>query len=99
MKKVLLALAALTLAGPALGVDYRAWTPPLLLQRWKVLNESCRGGSGDEPATQKACDERSLVHAALFARGYCYVGMGATSRWEKGQASRWTSHGEQAVCH
>jgi hypothetical protein len=46
----------------------------------------------------QACDERNLVDAALFAHGYCYVGMGATSRWEKGPASRWTRRGEEAIC-
>src|ERR1700722_20103962 len=62
-----------------------------------VLNENCRGGSGDEQATTQACDERNLVDAALFAHGYCYVGMGATSRWEKGPAPRWTRRGEQSL--
>jgi hypothetical protein len=99
MKKILIALVVLTAASPALGAKYRPWTPPVLLQRWKVLNERCRGGSGREPATKQACDERKMVDAALFARGYCYVGMGATSRWVKGPASRWTSRGAQAVCH
>ncbi len=98
MKKTLAAIAILT-ASPALGVNYRAWTAPELLQRWMVLNEQCRGGSGDEQATMQACDERNLVDAALFAHGYCYVGMGATSRWEKGPASLWTRRGEQAICH
>ena len=85
-------------AFPALGANYRAWTAPELLQRWMVLNEDCRGGAGDEQATMRACDERNLVDAALFAHGYCYVGMGATSRWEKGPAARWTHRGEQAIC-
>ena len=99
MKKTLIAIATLTAASPALGVDYRAWTAPELLQRWMVLNEDCRGGAGDEQATMRACDDRSLIDAALFAHGYCYVGMGATSRWEKGPASRWSRHGEKAICH
>ncbi|HEY1863547.1 MAG TPA: hypothetical protein VGG77_07635 [Roseiarcus sp.] len=99
MKKTLIVLATLTAANPALGVNYRAWTATELLQRWMVLNEDCRGGAADEPATMRACDERNLVDAALFADGYCYVGMGATSRWEKGPAPRWTRRGEQAICH
>ena len=63
-----------------------------------VLNEHCRGGTGDEQGTKRACDERNLVDAALFGHGYCYVGMGAMSRWEKGPAARWTRRGEQAIC-
>jgi hypothetical protein len=95
MKKIAIAIATIAAA----TLDYRAWTAPELLQHWMVLNEECRGGSGDEPATMRACDDRNLVDAALFAHGYCYVGMGATSRWEKGPASRWTHRGEQAICH
>jgi hypothetical protein len=97
IKRTLIALATLTAASPAFGVNYRAWTAPELLQRWMVLNEDCRGGAGDDPATMRACDERNLVDAALFAHGFCYIG--ATSRWEKGPGSRWTQHGEQAICH
>jgi hypothetical protein len=99
MKKTLIVLALVTAASPALAVNYGTWTAPELLQRWMVLNEDCRGGAGVEPATLRACAERNLVDAALFAHGYCYVGMGATSRWEKGPAPRWTRRGEQAICH
>jgi hypothetical protein len=95
VKKMLIAIGLLALASPALGMDYRTQTVPELLQRWVALNRDCRG---DNPATTRACDERHLVGAALFARGYCYVGMGATSRWEKGPASRWTRRREQATC-
>lgn len=98
MKKTLIVLAILTAASPALAVNYGVWTAPELLQRWMVLNEDCRG-AGDEPATLRACDERNLVDVALYAHGYCYVGMGATSRWEKGPAPHWTRRGEQAICH
>ena len=81
-------------------LPYRAWTGPELLQRWMFLNEQCRGGAGDDPATTRACDERNLVDAALFAHGYCYVGnYGAEQGWERGPASRWTRRGEHAVCH
>ena len=98
MKKTLIAIATLTTLSPALAANYHAWTGTELLQRWMVLNEDCRGGSGNEQATTRACDERNVVDAALFAHGYCYVGMGATSRWEKGPASRWSRRGEQASC-
>jgi hypothetical protein len=90
--------AGLTLSAHA-GENYRAWTGPNLLMRWAVLNNQCRGGSGDDPATKRACDERNLVDAALYAHGYCYVGnSGFQQRWEMGPPSRWTSRGEQAVC-
>jgi hypothetical protein len=79
--------------------NYRTWTGPELLQRWSYLNGECRGGSGDDVTTMRSCDERNLVDAALFAHGYCFVGMGSASRWEKGPGSRWTRRGEEAVCH
>jgi hypothetical protein len=70
-----------------------------LLQRWSALNESCRGGAGDESNTMKACDERNLVDRALTTKGYCYVGnYGSTMRWEKGPAQKWTRRGKNAIC-
>jgi hypothetical protein len=95
---MLIAIGLLALASPALGVEYRTQTIPDLLQRWVVINHDCRSGRGYNPVTTRACDELRLIDAALLARGYCYVGMGATSRWEKGPASRWTRRREQATC-
>ena len=101
MKMLLLAIALAATIMPALAAaDYRTWTSAGLLQLWATLNVECRGGSGDDAATMRACDERNLVDAALFAHGYCYVGnSGATIRWEKGPAPRWTRRGEEAICH
>jgi hypothetical protein len=87
------ALVALTAASPAVGAHHR-WTSPRLLQRWYVLNERCAAGND-----QSACHERHLVEDALFARGYCYVGAGARSRWERGLALRLAERKEHAVCH
>ena len=90
--------AGLTLSAHA-GENYRAWTGPNLLMRWAVLINQCRGGSGDDPATKRACDEPNLVDSAIYAHGYCYVGnSGFQQRWEMGPPSRWSSRGEQAVC-
>ena len=36
------------------------------------LNERCRGGSGDDPATMKACDEREKYVRKLKSLGWCY---------------------------
>jgi hypothetical protein len=100
MKSLLLTTVLAATTTPALAVEnYRTWTGPELLQLWATLNVECRGGSGDEATTTRACDERNLVDTALFAHGYCFVGMGSTSRWEKGPGSRWTRRGENAVCH
>jgi hypothetical protein len=99
--RVLILAITLVMASPVYSAQsYMAWTGTELLQRWMVLNEGCRGGAGDDPATDRACEERNQVDTALFAHGYCYVGnYGATSRWERGPASRWARRGENAVCH
>ena len=89
------AIVTLTAATPALAAHHR-WTSPRLLHRWTVLNERCAGGAGHD---QTACDERALVEDALFARGYCYVGEGATARWRRGLALRLAERKAQAVCH
>lgn len=44
----------------------------VLIEKWEGLNENCRGGSGDDPDTMKACDQRSGVSERLEALGYCY---------------------------
>jgi hypothetical protein len=44
-----------------------------LIQRWNDLNSHCRGGSGDDPKTLEACDERDqVVGRALEDIGWCY---------------------------
>ena len=63
MKRILIAIATLTAVSPALGMNYRAWTAPELLQRWMVLNEDCRGGAGDEQATRPAVVRKPSVAA------------------------------------
>lgn len=43
-----------------------------LTSQWQTLNESCRGGSGDNPATQKACDQRETVYTQIRAANWCW---------------------------
>jgi len=43
-----------------------------LLRRYDVENEGCRGGSGDDPETDRACERREQVSAQLQAAGWCY---------------------------
>ncbi len=50
-----------------LGAPAHAQTP--LLQSWGLLNTKCRGGPGDDPKTQQACDKREKASAALKRRG------------------------------
>jgi len=50
--------------------------PPLpvaaLTKRWYDADYRCRGGSGDSPATDAACDERERYTKRLHALGQCY---------------------------
>ena len=49
-----------------------AQEPQALIDQWGRLNSACRGGSGDNPATSKACQARGVVEAKLDAAGWCY---------------------------
>lgn len=43
-----------------------------LMGAFEKLNDKCRGGAGDSPATQSACDKRDSVYADLKSLGWCY---------------------------
>lgn len=46
---------------------------PRTMQRlWYQANEQCRGGSGDDPRTLAACDEREAYSKRLNQLGRCY---------------------------
>lgn len=56
-----------------LGAAPASATPPSkLIQVWESLNVACRGGSGDDSETIKACDSRETISRALRAQGFCY---------------------------
>ena len=64
----LLAASALALAlGAPAGAH--ANDTAALMTAWQALNEDCRGGSGDDPQTLKACDRRTVVSNALRSHG------------------------------
>jgi hypothetical protein len=55
-----------------------------LFRSWHRNNVACRGGSGDDPETDKACDARAADGDALRARGWCRGPEGASGaemRW------------------
>lgn len=39
---------------------------------YEFLNELCRGGSGDNPKTQQACDNRDNLESIIQRAGWCY---------------------------
>ncbi len=61
-------------------------TPPAEIQTLIVqldhLNDRCRGGSGDDPATSAACSERDEIYRSIEAQGWCY-GHEAQAEYEK----------------
>lgn len=44
------------------------------IRRYDQLNLACRGGSGDDPQTQLACQQRKQLEQSLRKRGWCYSG-------------------------
>lgn len=61
---------ALAIAGAAHGAE-----PPAnvarLIQQLDPLNEACRGGSGDSPATKRACAQRDRKFNEITKAGWC----------------------------
>ncbi|MBS0586373.1 MAG: hypothetical protein JSS37_00065 [Proteobacteria bacterium] len=65
-------------------------TPPeevaQLIAQEETLNDKCRGGSGDDKATQKACDERDVILKKIEAKNWCWGHddqIGADRVWER----------------
>lgn len=50
----------------------RRFKAELLIPRWHKSNERCRGGSGDDPNTEKACIERDGYAGKLHTVDWCY---------------------------
>ena len=61
-------LAALVIASPVMA----AGRPTELLREYTIANELCRGGPGDSPSTDKACDLREMISLKLRRSGWCF---------------------------
>ena len=60
-----------------------------LMAQEEVLNDKCRGGSGDDKATLKACDERDVILKKIKAKNWCWGHdgqVGADRVWERCQS-------------
>ena len=58
----------------------------LLIAQAETLNDRCRGGSGDDPATGKACGERDAIFRKVKAKNWCWGHddqIGADRTWER----------------
>ncbi|MBB6413523.1 hypothetical protein [Mesorhizobium sangaii] len=65
-KRIPLCLAAATAALLLTGTAQAAQPNPAALgMAYRHLDDLCRGGSGDDPATDKACDQRNVVSAQM----------------------------------
>lgn len=76
------AVGALTIAA---SIPTRAEPVPTLLRDWTRLNGLCRGGSGNDPRTQTACERRDALDHRLAAAGWCYGrpgDIGARRTWQ-----------------
>lgn len=57
----------------------------LLIAQAETLNDKCRGGSGDDPATAKACGARDVVFRKIKAKNWCWGHdgqVGSDRTWE-----------------
>lgn len=70
-KSIAAACLAAALLAPA-AASARSDASEALIAEWTDLNSTCRGGSGDDPKTMKACDAREAVSAKLKNLGWCY---------------------------
>jgi len=59
-------------SGQVLSNDRKKPRPDRFLSRWLDANSLCRGGSGDDTETLKACDRREAVGRLLDNVGWCY---------------------------
>lgn len=52
-----------------------------IIGEWAEANSQCRGGSGDNPATFAACDQRETLFQELSQSGLCYDGDDIEQQW------------------
>ncbi|RWX40272.1 hypothetical protein E0H93_32180 [Rhizobium leguminosarum bv. viciae] len=55
-----------------LRADKGSKEPSRLISQWEHENGTCRGSSGDNPETWKACERREAIGAKLDKVGWCY---------------------------
>lgn len=63
-----------------------------LIEEWDMADEDCRGGSGDDPATQEACEQRTALSEQLEKAGWCF-GKKSQAR----SAYRWHKCGKGSI--
>lgn len=85
VKAVLLCLGVLLTTSA-----YAKYFPPAdvqqLIEKSETLNDKCRGGSGNNPSTMKACDQRNKLLEIIKKKGWCY---GSFNQDDAGYNYRW----------
>lgn len=74
------ALIALVATGSANANSYDSSALKVIYSK---LNEMCRGGHGDDPATDQACELRNDVSDLLHRHGCAYHEEGSFIVWER----------------
>ncbi|MBV2148390.1 SHOCT domain-containing protein [Sphingobium sp. AS12] len=58
-----------------------------IVAQYIALNDRCRGGSGDDDATMKACEKRDALMPEVERQGYCWGGASdqseADRKWQR----------------
>lgn len=65
-------LAALSMPAAFGQIQMDKATVKQATEVWYFLNELCRGGSGDNPETHRACDNREKLDKVIRKAGWCY---------------------------
>lgn len=66
--------------------------PKTMMRLWHEANSACRGGSGDDPKTELACEEREAYSTRLGQLGWCYGKQG-----EYGYQHQWHRCGRRSM--
>lgn len=78
MKKLIIAIALFAASSAVFSANISDNDIKTILSVEDTLNSMCRGGSGDDPRTEVACEEREKLVKVLGHLNWCYG--------EKGQA-------------
>lgn len=88
-----LATAAIGVCATVTELSAQSRNDPKTMQRlWFEANGQCRGGSGDNPKTHLACEEREAYGKRLGQLGWCYGKVG-----EFGYQNKWHRCGRNSV--
>lgn len=75
MNKFLVGCIFAAVSVPALANYFPPKDVQVLIEKSEQLNDRCRGGSGDDPRTMKACDQRDALMEKIYKKGYCFGGL------------------------